>query len=140
MVEQIAMRCGLWQLVGFASAEGSNPRQTMAHVKGIGNLSELAIADAVDPCGDLISDHLVHRGGEASLKSSLIELLAHLPRLQKSKKLGRSRQAADMGGQDAVGAVIHGNLPRLTLNRCTSAHFGQVLAARLFGSENSRGR
>jgi hypothetical protein len=125
MVEQIAMRCGLWRLVGFTSAEGSNPGQPMAHVKGIRNLSELAVADAVDPGGDLFADHFADAFRQAILKRRLIEVSAYFTRFEKRENLGWSRQAPDMGRQNSVGAGLHAwvvpsNEARSTMS-CTSS-------------------
>ena len=47
------------------------------------------------------------RLGKTRLERWLVEPLAALARLQQCQEIGRARQAADMGGQDAVSAQLH---------------------------------
>jgi len=107
MIEKVAMRRGLRRFVVVAAAECTDAGEAVPNVERIGNLAELAVADAVDPGGDLLCDNLPDGTGEARLKCRLVKLAASLPRLQKGQQIGRTRQAADMGRHDAVRAELH---------------------------------
>src|SRR5215469_3801218 len=80
----------------------------MANIKRVGNLAHFAIADAVDSSGDLLCHNLADRRDKPGLESRLIKLPAMFPCLEKSEEIRRSRQAADMGRKNAVGAESHG--------------------------------
>jgi hypothetical protein len=41
-------------------------------IEGVGNLAELAVADAVNPGSDLLPDHVVDSGGETGIEGHLI--------------------------------------------------------------------
>jgi hypothetical protein len=104
VVEEVAMRRGLRRLVVVATVEGRDAGEPMADVEGIRNLALLTITDTIDPGRSLLSDDLSDRVGETCLERTLIELAAGLACLQKGQQIGRTRQAADMGRQNAVGA------------------------------------
>ena len=107
VVEQVAMRRGLGRLVIVAAAECANPGEAVAHVEGVGNFAELAVADNVDAGRSLIFDDVVDRGRETIVEGPLVELPAGLPRFEKCQQIGRPRQAPDMGRQNAVGTELH---------------------------------
>jgi hypothetical protein len=79
----------------------------VADIEGVGDLAELAVADAVDSGRDLFLDDLPHRPGETSIKRCLLERPPDLARLQKLQQLGRSRQASDMSSENPLGARLH---------------------------------
>src|SRR6516225_2231977 len=107
MVEQVAMCRGLRRLVIVAAAERRDARQAMTDIEGIRDLPELTVADAVDAGGDLLFNDLVDRCGQTLVEGGLIEVSAGLTSLEELQQLRRARQAADMCGQDAVGAELH---------------------------------
>src|SRR4051794_30755949 len=105
MVQDVAMRRGLRRLVEFAALKGTDAGQSMADIEGIRDLALLAVADTVDPGRDLLRDDIAHRGCEPLLERRLVEIPAHLAGFEKGEQLARPRQAADMRGQDPVGAA-----------------------------------
>jgi hypothetical protein len=107
VVEKVAMRGSLRRLFVVTAAECTNARQAVTDVEGVGNLAELAVADAVDAGRRLLCDNLSDGVGQAAFERRLTKLAAGLPRLQKGQQIGWTRQAADMGRQDAVGAELH---------------------------------
>src|SRR6516165_12039584 len=107
MVEKVAMRGGLRRLVVVTAAERTNPGKAVTNIRGVGNLAEFPVADAVDAGCDLLGDNLFDVGGEPRLEGRLIKFAAGLARLEQGQQLRRPRQAADMGRQDAVGAELH---------------------------------
>jgi len=111
VVEQVAMRCGLRRLVVVAAAEGRDAGQAMTDIEGVGDLAELAVADAVDAGGNLLPDDLVHRQGETRVERGLLERPAGFARLQKLQQVGRPRQAPDMGGKNSLCARLHAGSP-----------------------------
>src|SRR5437867_274990 len=106
MIEEVAMRRALRRRVIVAALKCRNARQPVADVEGVGDLAELAVADAVDTGRDLLFDDLVDSKGKTSIEGRLLERSAGFARLEKLQQLGRPRQAADMGRQNAVGAVL----------------------------------
>ena len=83
----------------------------MTDVEGVGNLAELAVANAVDTGCDLLFDDLAHRQGETRVERCLLEQPPGFARLQELQQIGRPRQAPDMGGENPLGARLHpGNL------------------------------
>src|SRR6516162_2463633 len=107
MIEKVAMRGTLRGLVVVAAAKQSDPGKAVANVGGVGDLAELAVADAVSSHRDLLCDNLPDGAGEAFLERRLIKFAAGLPGLQQGQQLRRPRQAAYMSCQDAVGAELH---------------------------------
>ena len=111
MVEKVAMCSTGWRLVVVAATIGTDAGEAVPNVGGVGDLAEFAVADAVDAGCHLLGDNLADCPRKARLECCLIKLAAGLPRLQKGQQIGRSRQAADMGRQDAVAAELHRELP-----------------------------
>ena len=73
----------------------------------------LAVIADIDPGGDLLVDDL--RNGLFAEPFDLIgidRLAAGAADIHPGQ-LGRARQAAGMGGQDALGAPLHGGVPPL---------------------------
>src|SRR6266446_9003417 len=79
----------------------------MADVESVGNLALLAVADAVHPRRDLLCDNLPDSVCETRLERRRVKLVAGLPRLQERQQVRWTRQAADMGRQNAVAAELH---------------------------------
>src|SRR3984893_18830547 len=98
---------GLRRLVVGAHLEWTDYGQTVADVEGIGDHSELAVADAVDPGGDLFGDNLPDSICETRLESRLVKLAAGLARLQERQQVRWTRQAAGMGRLHGVCAALH---------------------------------
>ena len=69
--------------------------------------AELAVADDVDADFGLLVHHLRDRRRQALVISGRVVRLAGLLGAQKLLQRLRPDQAADMGGQDAVGAALH---------------------------------
>src|SRR5215469_9392175 len=107
MVEKVAVRGGLRRSVDLAAAERRNAREAMSDIKGIGNLAEFAIADAVDAGRHLLLDDFTHSPCEIGVKRRLFEGPAGFARLQELQQIGGPRQAPDMRGEDPLGARLH---------------------------------
>ena len=112
VVDEIAVGSGLRRLVVVAAPEGADAGEPVADVKGVGDLAELPVADAVDAGRHLLLHDLVHRGGETGVERGLLDRPAGLARLEEFEQVGRARQTADVGRQDALGAVFHRPEPR----------------------------
>ena len=95
-----------WPVVVVA-AICTDAGEAVANVRGIGDLPQFAVADAVDPGRNLLCNNLPDTSGEPRLERLLIKFAAGLARLQKGLQFRRARQAADMGRQDAVDAELH---------------------------------
>src|SRR5437588_9065549 len=121
MVEQIEVLRGLRRLVDRGAAKGADPRQTVPDIESVGDLALLAVAHAVDAARDLLRDDLPHGLGETRFESGLIEALAAFAGCEQRQEIGRARQAADMGGQDTIGAELHRRLPSAAARLCASA-------------------
>ena len=76
-------------------------------------LPELAVADDVDAGGRLPAHDLGDRIGQAFVIGRAIEGLARLPVAEKILQSGRADQAAHMGGEDALGALLHARALRV---------------------------
>src|SRR5262249_16171822 len=66
-------------------------------------LAELAIIDDVDAAGGLAADHVRNCGSQARQ-----ELVVRRVVPVECDEIGRPRQAADVGGENAVSAALHG--------------------------------
>src|SRR4029453_16304601 len=83
-------------------------REPLQHIlRPADRLAELAIADHVDSGIGLRLHHVDDRLSEAQVIGLLVEAFALLPRAQELLQLRRPDQAADMGGEDALGAAFH---------------------------------
>ena len=121
VVYEIEVLRGLRRLVDRGAAEGADPGQTVPDIEGVGDLALLAVAHAVDAAGDLLLNDLPNGLGETRIESGLVEGLAAFARCEQRQQIGRARQAADMGGQDAIGAQLHRRLPSSVARLCASA-------------------
>ena len=101
------MRCGLRRLVIVAAAEWRDAGEAVADIEGVGDFAEFAVTDDVDSGRDLLFDVLVDGFRQTFRESRLVEFTAIFSRFEEGQKLGRPRQAADMRGEDAVGAGFH---------------------------------
>ena len=111
------MRGRLRRLVVVAALEDADTGEAVADVEGVRDLAEFAVADAVDAGGDLSSDDIMHRGSETGVERRLLERPSDLAGFEKLHQIGRPRQTADMGRQDALGAVLHPPSPPLSPQR-----------------------
>src|SRR5207248_10597191 len=57
VVEQVAVSRGLGRLLDLTAAERRDARQPMTDIEGVGDLAELAVADAVDAGCDRSEEH-----------------------------------------------------------------------------------
>jgi len=76
-------------------------------VGGVGRLAHLAVADHVDSGGDLPRDDLLHRLGGFRLERRCIGRAALLAGEDEVDERLWPRQAAGVGGEDAVFAGLH---------------------------------
>ena len=96
-------------ILGFVLGErpGGNAGQPVMDVKGpVAAFAELAVADDIDTGVRLLPDHLLDRFLEAGFVRDLVVGLAILDLAQELDQLGRSYQAADMRGEDAVAGHV----------------------------------
>ena len=78
--------------------------QPIADVGGVGDLAHLSVAHHVDACGDL-PPHDVRDGvGDGPARRAVVRDLTALAREEDVGDSLRAGQAADVGGEDAVGA------------------------------------
>ncbi len=85
-------------------------------------LAELAVADDVDAGLGLLAHHLGDGFGQAGFEGRLVVGLAVLDGAPELDQFWWPDQAADMGGEDAIGVVRHGGLP------FSIWHFGAMLS------------
>src|SRR5262249_53254907 len=89
-------------------------REPLQHIlRPADRLAELAVADDVDPGIGLRLDYVDDRLGEALVIGLLVEAVTLLPGAQELLQLRRPDQAADMGGEDALGTAFHAEGQRL---------------------------
>ncbi len=82
--------------------------QALEHVlRPADRFPELAVADHVDAGLGLAANDLGDRIGQAPVVGGLVDRLARLLRAQEILQRLRPDQAADMGGEDAIGAAFH---------------------------------
>ena len=77
------------------------PAQAVADVRGVADLAHLAVADDVDAGVDLVSHAVSHGRIQQAVVLGAVDLLAAVLGEHELDQLGRPRQAADVGGQDA---------------------------------------
>ena len=114
------------------------PGQAVGDISGIAGLRHLPVIDDVDAdrslAADDVDDRLAHQPVERVLVIRLALILAH----QHLPQLGRARQAADMGRQDAVLTRLH-RIPRVNVSQpraCAAlvrSGNGQAAAAAIAG-------
>ena len=74
-------------------------------------LAHLAVIDDVETHVDLMLDGVLHGLGHARVVGLLVDRLAVEPLHHHVHQVVGARQAADMGGQDPVGAELHQSFP-----------------------------
>lgn len=86
------------------AAEAGEP---VHHVHGVVGAALLAVIDDVEAAIDLLAHHMRHRfayrGGQFGAARARLCLLGR----QQLDHLGRARQTAGVGGENAVGAALH---------------------------------
>ena len=91
--------------MGVAVGPVLDAAQPLQHVaRPAHRLAELAVAHDVDPGVGLLADHRRHRAAERGRERRLVERPAFLPGLDQRDQLGRSDQAADVTGENAIQA------------------------------------
>ena len=97
------------------------PRRGHAHVVDVGleaaeavldvaeeaDLAHLAVRDDVDAVLDLLTHPIGDRLGDLAVEQLGVVGPAVLPLLQRVEQLVGTGQAADVGGEDAIGAALH---------------------------------
>ena len=78
----------------------------MADVSGVADLAHLAVADDVEPCVFLQPDDLVHALLQHVIEQSRVVLVTAILGEQQIDDLPRSRKAADVCGEDAIGGHL----------------------------------
>ena len=86
------------------------PAEAVLHVAEEADLAHLAVGDDVDARLDLVAHPIGHRLGDLAVEQLGVVGPAVLPLLQRVEQLVRPGQAADVGGEDAIGAALHGRL------------------------------
>ncbi len=111
MRQQIAADHDVEALLGGARVrfDAGDP---VADIGRIGRLAHLAVGDHVDAGRDLLRDDVVDRFDHLALEGVRRDRLALLAAENKVDQRLRPRQAAGMGGEDAVGRGLHGVLRR----------------------------
>ena len=85
--------------------------QTRRRVGDEARLAHLAVVDDIDAGGDLLAHGVAHRLPHALGVGLLVDRLAVHPRQHQLEQVLRTRQAADVRGQDAIGAQFHISIP-----------------------------
>ena len=106
MRQQIASQHDVAAARGGARV-GRDAADAVADVGGVGRLAHLAVADHVDTGGDLFGDHLLDRLRARGLKRRRIDGFAVFALENEIDQRLRPRQAAGVGGDDAVGRGFH---------------------------------
>ena len=101
----------VFQFFGRGRAHG-NALEPLENIEcPVQPLAELAVADDVDTGLGLLAHDLGDEFGQAGLEGRLVVGLAVFDGAPELDQLGWPDQAADMGGEDAIGVVRHGGLP-----------------------------
>ena len=77
--------------------------QAVADVGGVRDFAHLAIAHYVHAGGRLFGHHVRHFGGHGGVEHRFVVVQAAVLRKQLGDDVFRARQAADVGGQNAMG-------------------------------------
>ena len=78
----------------------------MADVGGVADLAHLAVADDIEPGVVLPTNDLVHGLLQQVIEQSSVVLVTAILREQHVDNLPRSRKAADVCGEDAIGGHL----------------------------------
>ena len=70
-------------------------------------LGIFAVVDDVDAELDLLLHDLLHRARQPRARAGLVDRLALFLGREHVEKIGRAGQRAGVGGEDALGAVLH---------------------------------
>ena len=89
-------------------AVGLEAGETLVDIGDEARLAHLAVIDDVDAEFGLLADDIRHRLAHAGVECRIVDLLALAARHAHGVKIRRARQAADMGGENSIGAVLHG--------------------------------
>ena len=94
----------------FQTAFAAETLVAVLHIGGIADLARLAIADRVDAERHLALDDRIDGGLDLGLDLRFVHRLARLARHQQHPERFGTRQAADVGRQNAVAAEFHATL------------------------------
>ena len=93
----------------MSSSHGSKPAEAVLDVAEEADLAHLSVGDDVDAGLDLPAHPVGHRLGDLAVEQLGVVGPSVLPLLQRVEQLVRPGQAADVGGEDAIGAALHGS-------------------------------
>jgi hypothetical protein len=99
-------------LVDESVAGAAEARQPVLHVGGVARLRHFTVVDDIDAGGDLLLHHLGDGGAHARGERGGVNRLASLLGVHHADEVVGPRQAAGMGGEEALGAVFHGPINR----------------------------
>ena len=106
MIGEVGIQYFLWHI--FAGRVALlDAGQPVFYVKRIGDLAHLAIRDDVDSGIDLFGNGVGHGLGDACVERGGILQQPLVMLDQQVIEIGRTRQAAHMGCQDAIGAEFY---------------------------------
>ena len=92
----------------------SSPDSRAARIGHPVDLAVLAVADDVDAGVGLLPHHLRDRARDARVEGAAVVGLAQLLVVEQRDQIGRARQAAGVGGEDAAVAALHHSTFRLS--------------------------
>ena len=87
-------------------------------IVGVGDFRHLAVADDVDAARDLLPDDFRHRFGYAALQQGRVVRPVAVLRDEQVDQVVGPRQAADMGGRNAVGGEVVRNGGQSSVSFC----------------------
>ncbi len=97
-------------LVDEGVAFAAEAAQSILDVGGVTRLAHFAVVDDIDARIDLLADHLIHRGCDATFERLRVHRHALFLGEHRPDQVFRAGQAAGMGGQEPIGAALHENL------------------------------
>jgi hypothetical protein len=95
-------------LVDEGVAGAAEPVEPVLHVGGVARLRHFPVVDDVDAGLALLADHLGDGGANAPSQRRAVDRHALLLGIHHAHEIVRPRQAAGVGGEEAVGAALHG--------------------------------
>ena len=118
-------------LVDEGVAGAAEAGEPVLDVGGVARLRHLAVVDDVDAGLDLLLDDLGHRRAHARGERRRIDRHALLLGVHHADEIVRPRQAAGVGGEEALGAAFHRASSRDDLAQFAAAGGGGRLALAL---------
>ena len=94
-------------LIDEGVAGAAEAREPIFHIGGVARLRHFAVVDVVDAGVGLLLHHLRHRFAHARVERGAIDRHALFLGVHHADEVVRPRQAAGVGGQEALGAASH---------------------------------